>query len=122
MQAARNWRDEFEEYDDQGYRVVDVWYRGDRPRVYLFLAATGRECVAISADRLVPKPRPKTLRPYRRGEVKCGDVFRGKISDRDAMVTILDDSAVILCGSTHSYRELLDMRTRPDGSPAGVEE
>lgn len=125
MQAARNWRDEFEERDKDGDTVLDVWYTDGKPRAYAFRRREGSvEFVTGQVSRLILKPRPKTLRPYRRGEVKCGDVFRDKRSGVDTMVTAVSDNGVML--GHHPATSGLDILHRDythlDGTPAGVEE
>lgn len=65
---------------------------------------------------LVPLPKPKTYRPYKRGEVKCGDVFREKkagidravIAVTDRAVIAVTDGGVVFHGWTVGYQYLFD--------------
>lgn len=125
MQAARNWRDEFEEKDARGNEVVYVNRRhGDRGFEYAYLRESDGQLFVTCTGDLIPKPRPKTLRPYRRGEVKCGDVFLGKAEGTEAAITATAKAGVFLGHSTafFSYDDLCRDFTKLDGSPAGVEE
>lgn len=47
---------------------------------------------------LIPLPKPRTTRPYRRGEVKAGDIFRRKGCGCDYLVTRVCNDNVFLGG------------------------
>lgn len=125
MQAAKNWRDEFEERDTSGAEVVYVNYLPGNTFEYAYLRPGDRRMFLATASpsymRLVPKSQTKTIRPYRRGEVKCGDVFRSR-TGCEAAVALVTDKDVTLSLPCVSYCMLLANWTRLDGTPAGVEE
>lgn len=120
--AETNWRDLYEDRDKDGDEVVDVWVRDGAAIAYVYRNAryNGKRTHTLMVGQLVPKPKPKTYRPYKRDELKCGMVFRHKESGVDYMVTVISDEAVRL-GSAHApFVVLFNSYTQLDGSPAGV--
>lgn len=67
------------------------------------------------------KPTPK-LRPFRRGEIKCGDVVKAKKSGNYFFVSGESDLGILIGFGWVTYEALLDDYTMADGSPCGKEE
>lgn len=126
MADAWDWRDHFEEFDRDGNTVVYVnekKYRSCRGETYEFAYLRKEDhqlFMTTDGDLLVPKPKPKTYRPYTREELQCGIVFRHKESGVDYMVTVLRDKTARLGGGDVPFELILSLYTKVDGSPAGV--
>lgn len=81
-------------------------------------------------SRLVDLPKPRTTRPYRRGEVRLGDMFRNKEDGYDKIVSCVTNRGVDLGWLFCSYTDLLgfynrltyDSEGREVLSEAGIEE
>jgi hypothetical protein len=125
--AEVNWRDLYEEKDCDGDKIIDVWFVDGIPYAYRYIRdiATGEMATSLSTIRLIPKPKPKSYRPFKVGEVKCGDVFAHKITKAQLMVTGVQEREACLNGydvrrNWQSFDDIFYDYTKLDGSPAGA--
>lgn len=120
-----DWRERYEEVNDIGQPVKGVFFYDGKPVAYMFVSDGGDVYPSIATNTLIPKKKPPTYRPYKRGEVKCGDVFLCKERKHEWMVTYVGDASVCLNGINGyqpSYYLLFHDFTHLDGTPAGVAE
>lgn len=94
----------YKDVDIGGADVAAVLLRNGLVHGYLSPLASSIQ----SASYLQELPKPRTTRPYRRGEVKCGDVFRHKERCWDKMVVFVGDEAIDLGWDNISYQTLFD--------------
>lgn len=114
-------------HNRNGTTVDYVIMSGDKRRGFIY--GGSEHNVSEYPGMLVPLPKPRTTRPYKRGEVKLGDKFRHRTTGSDNMVTRIDGCGVWLSESYQPYANLLKNYDRltynPDGSEvlgvAGVE-
>ena len=83
--------------DTRGDTVVAVLLNGDHPMLSFWTNGKG-DVIWGGVGCLVDLPKPRTTRPYKRGEVKCGDVFRRKACGYDYLVTRVCNDNVFLGG------------------------
>lgn len=125
MAEQWNWRDHYEDRDKDGHEVL---YVQENRGKYVYIVA-GIIGVSLYNEHLIPKSKPKTLRPWTFEEVPVGAVVRNKETKEESLIVskskgnngpfvlVPDDQAgIISCGKLLNYFELLD------GSPCGVEE
>lgn len=122
--AERNWRDEFEPKDKLDRKVTDVIYHNGSPWGYMIYTVAMGHFPSTDVHRLIPKPKPKTYRPWTRDEVPVGSVVKSKTNGFRGMIT-----GVASCGdmirisdSSQTVKYVFDNYEMLDGSPCGVEE
>jgi len=124
MAEQVNWRELYEDKDLSGDEVVEVLEHKGTPLAYFYRSkASGNVHVAeINEHNLVKKPKPKSYRPFKAGEVKCGDVFVNKSTGNEWLVigVINKGLSINLNSVEYLVSGMLDGWTRLDGSPAGI--
>jgi len=121
MAEQVNWQDEYEPITSDGETVETVFYWNGAPRAYIARdKLSHRPIVHDTIYRLNTKPKPKSYRPFKRGEVLCGAKFVSKINGAEYLVLQITDDAVWFNVGKISYQQLLSDYTRLDGSPAGI--
>lgn len=68
------------------FQIHTVLLENDKP-----IRAFAVDGVVLFPEQLVPIPKPRTTRPYKRGEVRLGWMFRHKESQCDHAVVGIDD-------------------------------
>lgn len=100
----------YEDKDIGGDKVLAVLI-DDKQRAFAYcLIFSDRVDVTNNVNALIPLPKPKVVRPYKAGEVRCGMVFTPKNDHRlESAVVGLRPSSVYLGFSRHrSFAELFD--------------
>lgn len=121
--AERNWRDEIEPVNIFGKPIRHAEWCPCK-NVWMCIVEDGKELI-YSSCTAKEKPKPATYRPYKRGEVKCGDVFKHKKGQQQSLVTCVYSDGSFALGdrdACNGGQELFDNYTHLDGTPAGVKE
>lgn len=119
----------YQEFDAAGHKVLAVIMNGKDTIGAAWSLERGKT-VGDAYSLLVPLPKPKTYRPYKRGEVRLGWMFRRKTTGQDYLTTSLMGNRVMLGeeGFTadylleHFHHLTYDASGQEVLSTAGVEE
>lgn len=88
--------------DSDGNEISAIIESNGKPINYI----TDRDRSAVYIARLIPLPKPRTIRPFKRGEVKWEWKFRHKDSGADFAVTYLADKGIGLNSNYVEYENL----------------
>lgn len=105
VKLIEDWRERWEPVTRDGCRVLAV---AKTPHGMNVFAAGGTCTFAWNESQLIPKAKPKTIRPWKREEVPVGSVVRNLITGNLYVITSACENSVCLNSGVNTYSRVFE--------------